>query len=325
MYSNRAVMAFPACHRIGKIEYRASLGIRGWEAGLIKAALALQHEEIPPSLHFLRPNPQIPWEQLPIVVPVSPAPWSRGQRIRRAGVSSFGFSGTNAHVVLEEAPLQMASESEKNRLAHVFAISAKNEVALAENAKRYTQASGFARISLADACCTVNTGRGHFSHRFACMTKSRDELQTQLEAFTSGELATGAISGKVHGPSRTEVVFLYPGQGAQYPGMTKRLYETEPTFREALDRCAKALRGHLKQPLLEVIFDCPNEKHPSTTLSTHSPRILPSSTRQPRCGDPGAFRDLRWWGTVWESSPQPVQPVWATRRMPFVWWLRGEG
>ena len=231
-------------------------------AGLIKTVLALGHEEIPPSLHFKSPNPHIPWDQLPIVVADKPTPWVRGPRPRLAGVSSFGFSGTNVHVILAEAPSQEVAAPEPDRPAHVYTVSAKSATALVENVKRHAQALCGEHLSLADACYTVNTGRTHFPHRVACMSRSLDELRMQLESFAAGELAPGSVSGNVRGSLPTEVVFLFPGQGAQYPGMTRKLYRSEPTFRQALDRCAEALKGRLEKPLLEVLFESGQEDTP---------------------------------------------------------------
>jgi acyl transferase domain-containing protein len=241
---------------IGHVESAAGI------AGLIKTVLAFQQEEIFPSLHYRKPNPHIAWEGSPLVVPVTPTPWPRGLRRRLAGVSSFGFSGTNAHVVLEESPRQELAQCEQDRPAHVYTVSAKSDAALVENAMRHARALSGEHVSLADACYTANTGRAHFPHRFACMCRSVDDLRAQLEAFASGEPLPGSVSGKLRGSSHTEVAFLFPGQGAQYPGMTRKLYNSESTFRNALNRCAEAVKGCLERPLLEVIFDCSGEDTP---------------------------------------------------------------
>ncbi len=229
-------------------------------AGLIKTVLALEHEEIPPSLHFKNPNPYIAWDEFPIRVTVRPTPWVRGARPRLAGVSSFGFSGTNVHAILAEAPpAPPVAAPAQDRPAHVYTVSGKSETALVENVKRHAQARYGEHPSLANACYTANTGRNHFSHRYACMSRSLDELRAQLESFAAGEVAPGCISGTFRGSSPTEVVFLFPGQGAQYPGMTRDLYRSEATFRQAIDRCAEALTGRLEKPLLEVLFESAEE------------------------------------------------------------------
>ena len=233
---------------IGHLESAAGV------AGLIKTILALRNETIPPSLHFRRPNPHIRWEGMPVVVPVTPTPWVRGERPRLAGVSSFGFSGTNVHVVLEEASAAEAVYQGPERPLHVFAISAKSEGALLELASRHAKALETSPASLADVCYTATTGRALLPHRIACASESAEELRGQLETFVGGEVPPRASAGRVRASARTDVAFLCSGQGAQYPGMARRLYETEPAFRTALDRCSAALVGQIERPLLEVIF-----------------------------------------------------------------------
>ena len=241
---------------IGHVESAAGV------AGLIKTVLALRNETIPPSLHFRRPNPHIRWEGIPIAVPVKPTPWVRGERPRLAGVSSFGFSGTNVHVVLEEAPAAEDRSTGPDRPLHVFTLSAKSESALLELASRHAKALETSPASLADVCYTATTGRAHLSHRIACVSESAEELRGQLETFVGGEVPARAATGRVRASAKTEVAFLCSGQGAQYPGMARRLYETEPAFRAALDRCSEALVGQIERPLLEVIFPPEGEETP---------------------------------------------------------------
>ncbi|MFN6567045.1 type I polyketide synthase, partial [Dendronalium sp. ChiSLP03b] len=167
---------------IGHLE--AAAGI----AGLIKVVLAMQHREIPPHLHLKKLNPVIAWEELPVVIPTELTPWSSidGQR-RFAGVSSFGMSGTNAHVVLEEAgelenQHRMATEPFERPL-HILTLSAKNEIALQELAKRYFHhLTANPSESLADICFTANTGRSHFEYRLAIVADSLLSLRQQLQA-----------------------------------------------------------------------------------------------------------------------------------------------
>lgn len=233
---------------IGHLESAAGV------AGLIKTILALRNETIPPSLHFRRPNPHIRWEGMLIVVPVTLTPWLRGERPRLAGVSSFGFSGTNVHVVLEEAPAAEGGSTGPDRPLHVFTLSAKSESALSELASRHAKALENSPAALADVCYTATTGRAHLPHRIACVSETSEELRGQLEALAAGEIPARAATGRVRASARTDVVFLCTGQGAQYPGMARRLYGTERAFRTALDHCSEILAGHLERPLLEVIF-----------------------------------------------------------------------
>lgn len=170
----------------------ASAGI----ASLIKVILTLQHEKIPPQIHFKSPNPNINWNDLPFTIPTELTPWKRGNMSRIAGVSSFGFSGTNAHIVIEEAPL---SETETNDIAlNLFTLSAKSEKALQELARKYQAFfNSHPNLSLTDICYTVNTGRSHFSHRLCIITTSIKELQQKLNLFIDGQITNDVFYGKI--------------------------------------------------------------------------------------------------------------------------------
>jgi acyl transferase domain-containing protein/acyl carrier protein len=154
-------------------------------AGLIKLLLCFQHRAIPPSLHFHRPNPAVPWNQLPVRMQTELAPWSAEPA--RAGVSNFGISGTNAHVVLEEPPAVTRSEAQPGTGPHVLCLSARSEGALRQLAARYT---AFLRenpqISLADVCFTAHVGRAQFPHRLAVVAPSAEEACSQLAVFAAG-------------------------------------------------------------------------------------------------------------------------------------------
>lgn len=170
----------------------ASAGI----ASLIKVVLALQHEKIPPQIHFKSPNPNIDWKNLPFTIPTQVIPWKRGNMSRLAGVSSFGFSGTNAHVVLEEAPFQ---EIQNNDIApHLFTLSAKSEKALQELAQKYLVFfSSHPNLSFTDVCFTVNTGRSHFTYRLGIIASSIDELQQKLNLFINGQITDDIFYGQI--------------------------------------------------------------------------------------------------------------------------------
>ena len=224
-------------------------------AGLLKVVMALRHGAIPPHLHFSRPNPAIPWGELAIAVPTALAPWPRGERPRRAGVSSFGFSGTNAHVVLEEAPAPPAAGAEVAEGPSVVPLSARDEPALRELARRTAGllASG-AGISLAEVAHTAGTGRAHLGRRLAILADSAADLERDLRSFAEGRTPPSAAEGALRPGERPKVAFLFTGQGAQYAGMGRGLYDREPVFRGALDRAAAALAPRLERPLLEVLF-----------------------------------------------------------------------
>jgi acyl transferase domain-containing protein len=237
---------------IGHLE--AAAGI----AGLIKAVLVLQHGEIPPNLHFHRPNPHIAWDELPVTVPT--VRLSR-PGLRTAGVSSFGFSGTNAHVILErlerapEPAAQPVREDDSERPAHVLALSARSPEALRELAGRYAQAlTGDPELRLADVCFTANTGRSRFEHRLGVVATTSAECAERLAAFAGGQRTSHLVEG--HAVEPPKIAFLFTGQGSQYAGMGRQLYLGHPGFRRTIDRCDEVLRdgGFLDKPLLEVLY-----------------------------------------------------------------------
>jgi acyl transferase domain-containing protein len=292
-------------------------------AGLIKVALQLQHQQITPHLHLKQLNPYIDWQSLPFTIPRELTPWQSPRQHRVAGVSSFGFSGTNAHVVVEEFgirnsefgvrssefgvrrryalakpvlqtngvqssgtlqeqnpefvdivqteikdnqlptsnfqpptpnSLRAASPQGKPQIPNsefqipnsILSLSAKTEVALKALADRYhNHLTNHPEQDLHDICFTANTGRAQFEHRLAIVATSTPELQEKLKNFQDSPLPPRS-------PLRT--AFLFTGQGSQYVGMGQTLYETEPIFRQTLDRCTEILHPHLNKPLLDIIF-----------------------------------------------------------------------
>ncbi len=224
-------------------------------AGLIKTALILKTGEIPASLHFERSNPEIDFPSTPFVVNASLRRWPRDREPRRAGVSSFGMGGTNAHMILEEAPAVELAVEKMARPMHLLTLSARSEKALNDSARRY--AAHLAErpdAAIADVCFTANTGRAHFAHRFAARAKTTAELHQHLESVAAGAKTASVAHGKASLTEPPRFCFLFTGQGSQYVGMGRQLYDTQPTFRKALDLCATLLAPHLDQPLLEVMF-----------------------------------------------------------------------
>ncbi|MFQ5794227.1 MAG: type I polyketide synthase [Candidatus Bipolaricaulia bacterium] len=228
-------------------------------SSFIKAVLTLFHEEIPPQIHFNKLNPYIRLEDT-LVIPTERQPWPAGDGPRFAGVGSFGFGGTNCHVVLEEAPILKQDRSptpfKVERPLHLLTLSAKGDRVLRRLARRFEDHLATHPSSpLPDICFTANTGRSHFDHRLAVTADSSEQLRERLNAFATGngKQTTGLLSQQVRSQSRPKVVFLFTGQGSQEPGMGKKLYETQPTFRKALNRCAELLDPHLEQPLLSVL------------------------------------------------------------------------
>jgi acyl transferase domain-containing protein/acyl carrier protein len=246
---DRPLMIGSVKTNIGHLESAAGI------AGLMKVVLSLQHQQLPPHLHFNQPNPYIPWDELPVKVTTALTPWQTGERPRIAGVSSFGASGTNAHVVLEEAPTLALEPSRVHRPFHLLTLSAKTPEALTQLTQRYQDyLSTYPNSALGDICFTANTGRSHFTHRLGVVSGSTAELTNQLAAFTSGEETSGIIQGQVTTTESPKIAFLFTGQGSQSVGMARQLYDSQPTFRAVLDRCNEILLPYLNKPLLEVLY-----------------------------------------------------------------------
>ncbi|AKT41314.1 type I polyketide synthase [Chondromyces crocatus] len=234
---------------IGHLE--AAAGV----VGVIKAVLCLQYGAIPPHLHLGTLNPNISLESTPFVIPTALRPWSASKERRLAAVSSFGFGGTNAHVILEEAPAIPAPAGKTDRPMHVLPLSAQDEGALAALAGRYEEhLAGRPEASLPDLCFTAATTRTAFGHRLAIVGASSDEVRAGLTSLRKGTAAEGVHLGTAPGAGPLRVAFLFTGQGAQYASMGRRLYEVEPVFREALDRCEEMLRPYLERPLCSILF-----------------------------------------------------------------------
>ncbi|MFY1828317.1 type I polyketide synthase [Myxococcus fulvus] len=227
---------------IGHLEYAAGI------AGLIKLVLSLKHGEVPAHLHFKRGNPYIPWNELPVEVPTQLAPWTAREGKRVGGVSSFGASGTNAHVVLEEAP-EVERKGGAERPRHVLALSARSEKTLRELAGRYAKGLG---EEVGDACFTANTGRGRFAHRVAVVGRTGEELREELERYARGGVVEKGAEGQAK--KAEEVVLLFTGQGVQHEGMGRELYETSETFRGVMKRCDEVVKGELGESLVEVLY-----------------------------------------------------------------------
>ena len=217
-------------------------------AGLIKTALALQHGYIPASLHFEQPNPAIDFADSPFYVNTRHAEWKTEGFPRRAGVSSFGMGGTNAHVVLEEAPAQDPSGS--SRPWQALVLSAKTGTALDTAQRDLAQhLRCHPDLALADVAYTLQVGRQPFGYRRIVLGQTIADVVSALE----GQRPERVFS---HFQPETErpVVFLFPGQGAQYVDMGRELYQVEPVFREWVDRCAELLVPHLGLDLRDVLY-----------------------------------------------------------------------
>ncbi|OBK41726.1 polyketide synthase [Mycobacterium sp. 1245111.1] len=241
---------------IGHLE--AAAGI----AGVIKVILSLENELLPPHLHFENPSPHIPWDRLALEVVKEATPWKRNGKPRIAGISSFGFAGTNAHVILEEAPAKAPqivdtdapAEPGSEKRFSILPISARTPDALVQIADQYRSwLNAHPEATLADVCLTAGVGRAHFEHRAALVVNSKESASELLGALADDRPAPGLVRGVSDATPKT--AWLFTGQGSQYPGMARELYDTEPVFAETVDRCAAAVAEVLEKPLLDVIFD----------------------------------------------------------------------
>ncbi|MDZ4268767.1 MAG: type I polyketide synthase, partial [Mycobacterium sp.] len=252
---SRPLLVGSAKTNIGHLE--AAAGI----AGVIKVVLSLEHEALPKHLHFENPSPHIPWDRLPVEVVKETTPWERTDRPRIAGVSSFGFAGTNAHVIVEEAPDAApgpdVAAGADGRFS-VLPLSARTPAALVHLADQYRDwLTAHPEATLADVCLTAGVGRSHLEQRAALVVDSRESAVELLGAIADDRPAPGLVRGESHDTPKT--AWLFTGQGSQYPGMARELYDTEPVFAATVDRCADVVADILEKPLLEVIFDTGEE------------------------------------------------------------------
>jgi phthiocerol/phenolphthiocerol synthesis type-I polyketide synthase E len=230
---------------------KANIGHLSQAAGvvsLIKAVLVLEHGLIPPSVNYATPNPAIDFPASPFRVARTTLKWPKEATPRRAGVSSFGVGGTNAHLVLEEAPAPQRTQH--RREAHLLPVSAHTAEALAEAVERLAdRLSTGSGLELADVAQTLSAGRTEYAHRAAVVASDVDDAVTGLR--DERRLITGTAAD-------TKVAFLFSGQGAQYAGMGAGLYRAEPVFAAAVDECAKLLSAEIPD-LTELLFEAGNE------------------------------------------------------------------
>ena len=246
-------------------------------AGVIKTAYALRERCLPPTAHFRQANPVIDFARTPFRVSGALTPWEAlDGHPRRAGVSSFGVGGTNAHVVMEEAPQIAPSEPAEG--TQLLTLSARTPAALVDAVARL--ADHLERepgINLADAAWTLAVGRKAFPHRIAV---AADRSATAIELLRSADLS--AAASKSRPAQAADVVFMFPGQGCQYAGMGRTLYASEPAFRAAFDACAQVLDVELGQDLRALVF------------GDDADALLPTAIMQPAIFSI-EYSLARWW------------------------------
>jgi len=229
---------------IGHLE--AAAGV----AGLIKAVLALEHEQIPANLHFTRANPHLSLDETPFIVPTEVAAWPRGSTGRFAGVSGFGFGGTNAHIVLEEAPRIPTSAQSDVTGPFILPISARSADALAKLAADYAKLLAEAG-SVSAVCRAASIRRSHYEERIAVVGSTANDLSDALRDIAAGRTRLGASRGRV--VDGGGVVFVCSGQGSQWTRMGVQLIHDEPVFRAVIEECDAGIRKHASWSLIEAL------------------------------------------------------------------------
>jgi acyl transferase domain-containing protein/acyl carrier protein len=233
--------------------------------GLIKTALALEHGEIPPSVNFERPNPEIDFDASPFYVATTLRRWEReGAAPRRAGVSALGFGGSNAHVVLEEPPA--SAPSDPGRDWKLITLSARTPAAREAQARRLAQAlRADPDLPLADVAHTLQTGRRALRCRLAVVCRSSTEAASALESMDSRSVMLSTADRK-----QPAVAFMFPGHGSQHVNMMRGLYECEPDFRESIDTCAAQLAPLLGTDLRGLLYPKPEDEATAAALLAQS-------------------------------------------------------
>lgn len=238
------------------------LDVASGVAGLIKTILALQNRAIPPTLHFKSPNPGIDFEHSPFYINTALTAWPVGSTPRRAGVSSFGIGGTNAHVVLEEAP--WVDSSSPSRPWQLLLLSAKTNTALEKATSNLVEhLRTHPEQKLADVAYTLQVGRHIFNQRRAIVCHGVNDAITALETIDSKRVFTDTQEEK-----EPAVAFMFTGQGAQYVSMGRELYTQEPVFHKEVDQCSELLQPYLGLDLRAVLYPDPaHEKEAAEQLN----------------------------------------------------------
>ena len=242
---------------------------------LIKVLLSMQHEEIPPHLHFKTPNPLIPWDNIAIQVPTHRIPWPASQTSRIAGISSFGFSGTNVHVIVEDYQKPIDSHTQTLALQltdpiqplppsfHLLCLSAKTEKALTDLASLYvTYLNDHPDLNWVDVCLSANTGRAHYMHRLCIIADSIDLAKHKLSAFLTQQMITGLWKGQTS--ESPLIAFLFSTQDAQSIDLGHDLYQSYPVFKQAIDTCHDILNNEWDISLREWITSKDETNHHKT-------------------------------------------------------------
>ncbi|MEU1040841.1 acyltransferase domain-containing protein [Streptomyces sp. NPDC005907] len=228
--------------------------------GVIKTVLAMRHGHLPKTLHVGKPSHHVDWSSGAVEVLAQGREWKRGAGPRRAGVSSFGVSGTNAHVILEEAPPQEQRQDTAGTGVVgglvPWVVSAKSARALEQQAGKLRDfLAADADLDLADAGWSLVSSRSRFQHRAVVLGRDRDELAAALASLSQGRESAAVIRGTAR--DLKGVAFVFPGQGSQWVGMGRELYDAFPVFARSLQACSAALAEWVDWSLLDVVRGVP--------------------------------------------------------------------
>lgn len=266
VFKNRGVEGKPLLigsvkTNLGHLESAAGI------AGLVKVVLSLQHNKIPRHLHFNKPSSHIPWNDIPVKVTKGPVPWPRTDKPRIAGISSFGFSGTNAHIIIEEGPAGTINKTyNKTRDIYLLPISAKTDEALKSQTARYHDfIQDDNQQDLYGVCYAASRKRSHHGNRNVCMFSSKSDLLNQLNSFSDGRMCSDVISGFNNEHSIKKLAFVYSGQGPHWWAMGRELMGKEPVFRSAIEECDSLLRHYVNWSLMDEFFKSSHDNRFSRT------------------------------------------------------------
>jgi acyl transferase domain-containing protein/NADPH:quinone reductase-like Zn-dependent oxidoreductase/acyl carrier protein len=230
---------------IGHAQAAAGVG------GVIKMVMAMRHGVLPKTLHAEEPSPHVDWTAGELELLTEPHPWQPGDHPRRAGVSSFGVSGTNAHVILEEAPLGEPGAAGSEPGLVPWLVSARSETALREQSRRLRSHVEAREQAPVDVAYSLVTGRARLDRRAVMIGSDRDELLAGLDTLARGDSAPQVVEGV--GRDRGKVAFMFPGQGSQWEGMALELLDSAPVFAERMAACERALSEFVDWSLEEVL------------------------------------------------------------------------
>jgi len=243
--------------------------------GLIKLLKALEHRELPPTLHIQQPSSRIPWDDLNLQPVAALRAWSTQGTPRRASLSAFGASGSNAHLIIEEAATAVeAVASASDPQLSILALSSKSKEGLAQTVNAYRRFLGETESSLNAVCLSSNRHRDHFKYRVALTARTKEQAIELLDQYSTDKNSADVHSTRAEIKKAPRIAFVFGGQGSVYAGMSKELYLQQPSFAKALDECCSILDDILDIPLLQVMHS--DDESVSSLLNTKARYAQPA-------------------------------------------------